>query len=591
MDFSNKELEAFERLMDPERTVKYQDDRPGCLGLLIEQNDKQCPDKTAIYFEDKELSYKDLNTGCNKVANHFLSIGAQKGDVCALFLENSIDYIMAFAGLSKIGVISSLLNTNLKRRPLIHVMNISHADYLLVHENLLDAISEVLDELNISNENMWIWGDGRDATPYNDFKKAFNHASPDNPPTTCNTLMKDIIFYFFTSGTTGLPKAVRMKARNQIDSGELVFKVATQCSPEDTIYAPLPLNHVWGMISLAGALGLGSSFVFRKKFSAREYWQDVRKFNVTVGTYIGEIPSYLFSQPEKAEDGDNPLKKFLGLGLKAEIWEKFKERFGIEDIIEFYGASEIRGSLVNIPGKPGMIGRILNEAIGAVVKYDLEKEALIQNNEGYLTRCTEPGDLGIYIINGDNRSINLNEYTDPKDTEKKILRDVFQKDDIWFSTGDLLEVHEDGWLSFSDRLGDTFRWKSENVSTQEVESILMSYKHVKLTTVYGVSVSGLPGQAGMACIVKKIDAPWEWKDFRDFVKANLPSYAIPRFIRFRDQLEMTATLKIKKVNLRKQGFDPFIIQDILFYWNNEKKGYVELDQKDYGLILSGKISL
>ncbi|MCP4757353.1 MAG: AMP-binding protein [Proteobacteria bacterium] len=239
--------------------------------------------------------------------------------------------------------------------------------------------------------------------------------------------------------------------------------------------------------------------------------------------------------------------------MKAEIWEKFKSRFAIDEIIELYGFSEVRGTLINLVGKSGMVGRILDPAAAATIKLDLDAENFVRAEDGSMIRYTEPGDKGIYIINVNDRADSMIEYAERAETDKEILVDVFEKGDRWFNSGDLLELHDDGWLSFSDRLGDTYRWKGENVSTQEVESILADFSAVDFAAVYGVHIGDMSGQAGMATILMNKDVDWNWEEFGEFVQANLPSYAIPRFLRFRQQLEMTATHKVKNVDLKKEG--------------------------------------
>ncbi len=592
MEFTERELKAFERLIDPERIAKYDDANPGGLGIVLERNAEQYPESTALYFEDSTLTYDELNCDANRVANHFLELGMQKGQVCALLLDNSPDYLKAFLGLTKTGIVGSLINPNLKKKSLAHVLKVARADCILVHARLAVGIREIEDDIEFPEESVWVWGDSGDQiAPFNDFQAAFLRASPRNPPISLRPRMADIITHIFTSGTTGLPKAVNIRAKNWLQSGELVFKVAANCNSSDNIYSPLPLHHAMGMISVAGALTLGSGFAFRRRFSAGKFWLDIRKSQATTATYIGEIPRYLFNQPESPDDADNPLKTFIGLGLKGEIWERFRQRFDIQDIIELYGASEVRGTLVNMAGKVGMVGRILDPNTAALLRYDTDSDSFFRDNNKGLIRCSTPGEQGIYIINTRNIATSLNEYTDDSQTETKLLRDVFEKGDVWFNSGDLLMLHEDGWLSFSDRLGDTFRWKSENVSTQEVESILMDFPAIELAVVYGVQIENMSGQAGMVSLVQKQNVDWDWLAFTGFVREHLPSYAVPRFVRFRRQLEMTATMKIKKVKLRKEGFDPDRISDPLFFWNGETHEYSAISKDSFNLLSSGKIRI
>ena len=589
LNVSQRELAALGKFLKLKASNKYDDGLPGGLGLLIEKNAAEFPDRPAVHFEGADMTYAELNRACNRVANFFLEMGAKKGMTCALFLESSADYITVLAGLAKIGVVSSLLNTGLKKQPLIHVVNISKADWIVVHESLLDRIEEIIGDISVPAENILVLGGPRDER-FQDLDQALQQVAEDNPKLSDPPRMHELAWYLFTSGTTGMPKAVKCKYKTQLFSGEGIYIIAAPCSKDDVFYSPLPLNHVMGLITFCGAMQVGAQFVLRKKFSASNYWDDVRKHKATVGSYIGEIPRYLYNLPPRPDDADNPLRKFVGLGLKAELWEKFKQRFAIEEIYEVYGASEGGTQLINIAGAPGMVGRLFNPA-AALAKYDTEKEDFALDENGHMIRCQKPGEMGILIVSKTDPSININDYTDEKATDKKILRNVFAKGDAWFNTGDLFLLHEGLFLSFKDRLGDTFRWKSENVSTQEVESILMEYPGIELTAVYGVEVPDMPGKAGMAAIIKTAEHTWDWEEFDKYVSDNLPHFAIPRFIRFVEDIELTSTHKINKTTLREEAFDLARIKDPLYYRDCAKAKYYLIDEETSRLIKNGKVSL
>ena len=590
-DISERELSALRRFLELRASNKYVDGQPGGLGRLIEKNASDFPDRHAIHFEGRTWTFAEFNHGCNRVANHFLGIGARKGMTCALFLGNGVDYITAMAGLAKIGVVSSLLNTSLRKKPLIHVIGISKADWIIVHSSILDAIEEVLDELDVPRDRVWVLGDDPRSERFSDLDEALNQASHENPQVTDPPLMEELAWYLFTSGTTGLPKAVKARYKSQLLTAEGVFEVAVPCSRDDVFYSPLPLNHVWGLITFCGAMLTGSQIVIRKNFSASKYWDEVREHNATVGSYIGEIPRYLFNAPARPDDGDNPMRRFVGLGLKAALWEGFKERFAIDEIVEVYGASEGGSPLINIAGVPGMVGRIFNPAASALVKYDMDADQFELDENGFMVRCAGPGDQGVFIVSKNDAGTSINDYTDAKATSEKILHDVFEKGDAWFNSGDLFEIHDAGWLSYKDRLGDTFRWKSENVSTQEVESILMEFPGVELAAVYGVDVPNMPGKAGMAAMMRSPDVVWDWDGFARYVGESLPSYAIPRFIRFREQLDLTATHKMKKQLLKEEAFDPERVDGPLYYRDGATERYLEVDGEVFELINGNKINL
>lgn len=590
IDISEKELAALVRFFDLKATNKYDDGLPAGLGLLIEKNAAAFPERPAMHCDGVDLTYAELNRACNRVANFFLGRGAKKGMTCALFLENNLDYIKFLAGLAKTGVISSLLNTGLKKQPLSHAINISKADWIVVHANLQDRIVEILGTIDVPPRNIWVLG-GAGQEGFQDLDRVLKQASEDNPVLSDPPRMQDLAWYIFTSGTTGLPKAVKCKYKTQLLTSEGIYTISIQCSQDDVFYSPLPLNHVWGIITFCGAMQVGAKFVLRSKFSAKKYWEDVRRHQATLGAYIGEIPRYLYNLPPQPDDADNTLRKFVGVGLKAELWEKFKQRYGIEDIVEIYGASEGGTQLINIAGAPGMVGRLFNPAAAALAKYDAENETFVRDENGYMIRCQLPGDTGILICSKTDPSINFNDYTDEKAVKSKVLRNVFEKGDAWYNTNDLFLLHAGSWISFQDRLGDTFRWKSENVATQEVESILNDYPGIDLTVVYGVEVSDMPGRAGMAAIKKRPDYAWEWEAFDKYVSENLPPFAIPRFIRFVKEIEMTATHKAKKTRLVEEAFDHTRIKDPLYYRDFAKATYYTINDESSRLICNGEVIL
>ena len=588
IDVTDKEFKALEKFFEVKASNKYGDNVPGGLGLLIEKRAEEIPERPAVHFEGVELTYDELNKSCNQVANFFLGRKAEKGMTCALFLENSLDYIKFLAGLAKIGVVSALINTELKKQQLQHVINISNADWIVVHKSLLHKIEEMIEDLNVAEKDIWVVG-GEGEDRFLNLDLPLKEAADNNPELADPPRMQELAWYLFTSGTTGTSKAVKSKYKTQLLASEGVYIIASPCSRDDVFYSPLPLNHVWGLMTFCGAMHAGAKFVLRRKFSATSYWEDVRKHNATVGSYIGEIPRYLYNKPALPDDADNPLRKFVGLGLKADLWEKFKERFAIDEIVEVYGASEGGTPLINIAGLPGMIGRLVNPG-SVLVKYDIENDDFIYDENGFMMRCEEPGELGVLIFSKKDPSININEYTNKKATDKKLLSNVFEEGDAWFNSGDLFRFHEGRWLSFQDRLGDTFRWKSENVSTQEVESVLINYPAIELAVVYGVEVPNMPGRACMAGIKKNPDYKWDWDDFNKYVTANLANFAIPMFIRFIDKVELTPTHKLKRSHLIEEAYDHNKIKDPLFYRDCAKEEYVLIDDKSADLIKNGKIS-
>jgi acyl-CoA synthetase (AMP-forming)/AMP-acid ligase II len=339
----------------------------------------------------------------------------------------------------------------------------------------------------------------------------------------------------------------------------------------------------WGIASYVGA-----TVALRKKFSASNFLKDVRKYGVTFTTYVGEIPRYLLNQPKTENDGNHTLKKMLGLGLKLNIWNEFKNRFNIEHIYEYYSSTEGYGPVVNFDEKPGMIGRN-NISVHALAKADPETGEFDKDENGFLIKC-KPGDIGISL-----RLIEeidtFRKYTEHEKTKERVIQDVFEKGDAYFITGDLLLLHEDDWLSFADRFGDTFRWKGENVSTQEVENIINTYPSILHSAVYGVELPQKNGKAGMAALKLDPSKKLELDDFSRFIAEVLPSYSIPLFLRIRDDLEMTGSQKVRKVNLRRESYNREKIKEPMYFWNPSDKLYVNFDENIYNDIENEKLVL
>ncbi|MFX1452874.1 MAG: AMP-binding protein, partial [Promethearchaeota archaeon] len=333
----------------------------------------------------------------------------------------------------------------------------------------------------------------------------------------------------------------------------------------------------------------GAKTVLKKRFSASEFWKDIQKYKVTFTNYVGVIPGYLLNQPRSEHEKNSTLKYMVGMGLKKEIWEQFKSRFKVEHIIEYYGLSEGHGAFINVDEVPGMIGR--NNTPGTILaKIDPETGEFYKNEKGFHVKC-KPGDVGMVLIKVSGEGGLFAGYRDEKKTKEKLMQNVFRPNDVYFNSGDTVQLHENLWVSFYDRTGDTFRWKGENVSTLEVESILNSYPPIVMSCVYGVSIPNMSGKAGMAAIKLDPAINFEIDRFSRFIDESLPRYSIPIFIRISDELELTGSLKIKKFNLRKEGYNLELLQDPLFFWDSSVKKYVPFNNSIHKEILDGKLKM
>jgi fatty-acyl-CoA synthase len=531
------------------------------------------------------------------VAHWALAHGLRSGDAVALLMENRPEYVATWAGLAKVGVVAALINTNLTGAALRHALDAARTRTLVVGSECLDRVATVPADTPLA---VWVArepGDERslpdDAL---DLAADLGCRSARNPHPGVRDELRtgDDLFYIYTSGTTGLPKAARFSHLRFLAMGEL-GAIGLQLGPDDVHYCALPLYHsAGGAMMVSSVLAAGATLALRRRFSARAFWDDCRRFGATSFQYIGEFCRYLLNQPERSDDRDHGVRIAIGNGLRAEVWEAFQKRFGIGKIVEFYGATEGNTVLVNLEGRVGYVGRIpfrfLSNA--RLVRFDVESESHVRDARSLCCECgpDEVGELvGRIPRDGDSLLGRFEGYTSKEETDRKILRDVFSTGDAWFRSGDLLRRDRQGWYSFVDRIGDTFRWKGENVSTQEVAETLAGYPGFEMVNVYGVSVPGHDGRAGMAAIVLGADRPdaFDGGAFYAFVDGALPRYAAPLFVRLVSEPEVTGTFKLRKVTLQKEGFDPERIADPLFVRDDEAGAYVRLGKETAEEIRSG----
>ncbi len=564
-------------------------DEYNSVGRVLEKNAENYPDKTALLFEDLRFTHRALNEAINRYANYFHSIGMQKGDVAVILLENRPELVMLIGALSKIGAIASLINPNQRGKVLSHSINLTRGKVFIVGEEMLTPFKEIRKELALTEaDRVYFLPDGSDRSApdgYVDLSHKIKDTTSSNPSTTSQIKMSDPFAYVFTSGTTGMPKASVQINFRWIGAGNWFGHFNMALTPEDTMYIPLPFYHTNGLnVAWGAAAGTGTAIAIRRKFSASNFWKDTHKFNVTCFVYIGEVCRYLMNQPPRQDDRDNPVQKIVGNGLRPDIWKMFKDRFGIPYVYELYGAAEGNMIFTNLLNIDCCVGLCLTPFV--IVKYDMDADHPIRGKNGFMEKV-ERGQAGLLIGEITNRSPFMG-YTSKKETEKKIFRDVFKKGDIWFNTGDLIRDIGFKHAQFVDRLGDTFRWKGENVSTTEVEEIVNQVPGVEGCTVYGVPIPGTDGRAGMVSIVTvSMKDDLDKKKFSENLKNQLPSYAVPIFVRIKTEFETTATYKIKKTDLKSEGFNPETVSDPLYVMLPGETDYHPLTHEIYREILAG----
>lgn len=573
------------------RVGKIKPDSPTTVADILEHWAKVRPQNTAIVFEDKSYTYKELEENASRYARWAQSIGLKRGDAVALLMENRPEFIFAWGGLIKLGVTVALINTNLRERALAHSLTISGAKHLILGAELADNYASAVDDMQ---EKLTVWATGGSVQGANDLDQNLARQSPESLPVSVRKGMtaSDKCFYIYTSGTTGLPKAANM-SHQRIQSMMHSFAIAMRSTEKDRMYVVLPLYHsAGGVCALGSTLTVGGSVILKRKFSTTQFWDDCVKYGATQFQYIGELCRYLLNSPAHPLETRHGLRVVMGNGLRPEIWPAFQSRFSIPWIIEFYGATEGNVALVNGDGKVGSIGRVpsyLRSIIKTrLVQFDVEHETPVRGANGFCIECKD-GETGEAIGKIDENRGRFEGYSKGADTEKKILRNVFEKDDAWFRTGDLLRRDSEGYFYFVDRIGDTFRWKGENVATSEVAEAISVFPGVKEANVYGVMVPGTDGRAGMASIVSSADL--DLAAFKTHVEKNLPAYSRPIFLRQQQEIEVTGTFKHRKVELVKEGFDPSAVKEPIFFLDPVSASYVRLTPELHNRINAGEIRL
>ncbi|XP_026577892.1 very long-chain acyl-CoA synthetase-like [Pseudonaja textilis] len=556
---------------------------------------KKYSDKPLVIFEDEVYSYRDIDRHSNQLARVLKDyVGLKEEETMAVFFKNIPAYLSVLIGLSKIGCTMACVNSNIRLKSLIHVLKSCKAKVLLSTPDFKDAIEDVLPTLNDEGIRVFYLSDDSPTEGVEALLKRVKLSSAESVPFSfrASVTPKSVCLYIFTSGTTGLPKAAVISQKKIITASHL-FRLSG-VHDKDVVYIPLPLYHGSGLIGLLGSIDMGATCVLRSKFSVSHYWDDCRRYHVTVIQYVGELMRYLCNAPKRDNDRDHRVRMAIGNGMRIEVWKEFLNRFGPIKIREIYGATEGTVGFINYTGKVGAVGRT-NFFIKKLfnykfVQYDVDSDQPVRDEKG-LCITVPTGQAGLMVVKISETNPFEGYAGDYGNTEKKILRNVLKKGDCYFNTGDLLREDHEGFIYFHDRVGDTFRWKGENVATTEVEMTLVALDIIEEANVYGIPVPGHEGKIGMAAIRLKDGCPFDGKKLFIHTKDHLPSYAIPRFIRIQEKLEITGTFKLCKSHLLKDGFNPATISDPLFFLDDSEKNYIPMTEEIYSSILEKKRKL
>jgi fatty-acyl-CoA synthase len=563
------------------------------LPIVIEALAEQLGDAPALLSDGECLTYRALAQRSARYARWAIDQGLAKGDVVGLLMPNRPEYMAIWLGITRAGGVVALLNTNLAGPSLAHCVNTAVPRHLIVAAELIDRLTAVGQDL-AGAPTIWVHGDGDDRFPRIDHAIERYAGNTLHDGAARSATIDDRALYIYTSGTTGLPKAA-IVSHARVMQWSHWFAGLMDVRASDRLYNCLPMYHsVGGVLATGAVLAGGGSVVIRKTFSARQFWSDIVRWDCTLFQYIGELCRYLLQSPPHPHETDHRIRMCCGNGLRPDVWNGFKERFRIPHILEFYAATEGNVSLVNVEGRPGAIGRIplflAHRFPATLVKYDVGTDAPERDARGFCVRSApnEVGEaIGRILKDRSNVGSRFEGYTNQDASEGKILRHVFEPEDAWFRTGDLMRRDEHGYFYFVDRIGDTFRWKGENVATSEVSEAICAFPGIKAANVYGVAIPGTDGRAGMATIVTGDGL--DLAAFRSHLVDRLPDYARPVFLRVRDDLEITATFKHTKRALIRDGYDPTAIGDPIYFDDRERQTFVRLDKPLYDCIQSGLI--
>lgn len=564
------------------------------IGLLLEQHAAKQPDHIAILYQQQKISYRQLNEKVNQLAHYFASQGIGHGDTVGVMLENRPETLLAVLATVKLGAIASMFNTSQRGEVLEHSINLVTPKLLIIGEEMLGNVATIEHSLPAAlKKQLYFWQDGpasQHECPghYQNLEQVIAAQAKNNPATTQQVKMHQPCYYIFTSGTTGLPKASVMSHYRWFKSMAGMGLASMKLRKDDVLYVSLPLYHNNALtVSLAAVLGAGACIAISRKFSVSRFWDEIREHGATGFCYIGELCRYLLNTAPSDKDQQHKIRVIIGNGLRPDIWMEFKQRFNIKHINEFYGASEcnlVFTNALNLDQTAGICPLSYN-----IVAYDIENDEPLRDKKGFMLPVKKGG-TGLLITEVNDKQ-PFEGYTDADASQKKLFRDVFKKGDCWFNSGDLVLNQGFKHVAFADRLGDTFRWKGENVATTEVESILMEFTDIEHAVVYGVEVPHTDGRAGMAALTLRAGADIDWSALTRHLREKLPAYAIPLFLRLRPQEEVTGTFKYRKVELKDEAFHLAKVSDPLLVLAGKHEPYQPLTAALEQAINNGQLSL
>lgn len=574
---------------------RYKNGEKVSLGLEVEKQAREQPQHPSIIWQDHLITYQEFNCRANRYAHFFQAMGFKKGDVVALLMENCPEYLITVTGLAKLGIISALINTEVRGEVLAQGINLAEPRALIVGRSLVNLYRSVAERLRFRFPGT-VYVDGpRDNTEIPASLQSLNlliqEYSNENPSSSLEVNNEDILAYLYTSGSYGTRKAVPLSHQRWCMAGQQMKKFG-HLDADCIQYMCLPLYFNSGFtVCFSGMIISGSTMVMKREFSVRKFWSDIRHHQVNYFVGVGEMCRYLYSQEEQPDDSDNPLEIVICNGMWEDLVKSFQKRFNIGHMIEIYGTTENVGSFFNYEEIPGSCGQLSIAGLeqGEVVRCDFNSGQLLRDENNWLIKCS-PGQIGVLLCVINELNPFYGYVNDPEATAAKVIRNAFRPGDAYLNTCDLVELKDNNYISFIDRLGDTYRWKAKTVSAHQVADVLGKFfGPIDEAIVYGVKIPGHEGRCGMAALRFIEGENMDWKRFLTYIDSRMPEHARPIFIRICKQLNHMDTLEQKKRLLREESFDPTRVKDPIYVLHPERNAYIPLTMDIYKDIMSGKL--
>ncbi|KAK3718372.1 hypothetical protein LTR37_005185 [Vermiconidia calcicola] len=537
---------ALEFIQDRERRNKL------LLYHCLEDHARDQPNRPFLEYAGRSWTYKRFFADLQRVGNWLMNdLGLQRGEMVALDGPNSAEYLMLWFALEGIGASVSFINSHLTGQPLVHSVKLCGARYLIAERDVEDLVGPHLDELAKAGAQA-VW-----------FDEAFVDSLSDSTPLPKSrrdgTSAQEVRNLIYTSGTTGLPKGVMILVGRHLNTAKSVAEYL-KLTPSDKFYTCLPLYHV--------------------------------------------------NAPVHPLERSHNLQEAWGNGMRPDVWEVFRQRFNIPVIHELYAATDGLGATFN--WNRGEFSRNAIVIRGSLwywnngknevrAKINPDTEDLVRGEDGWVIKAgiDEPGEV-LHRIDPSMKVAAFKGYFKNEEaSEKRWMENVFEPNDLFFRSGDVMRVDAEGRVFFVDRLGDTFRWKSENVSTNEVSDVMGTFDQIAECNVYGVQVPHADGRCGCAMIVTQPPATSDDLDLAalaQHVTSTLPRYAVPIFLRVAPQLSYTGTFKIQKGQAKREGVAFDLIErsgskDRLFWLPPGESSYVPYRREDWEALNQSKIKL